>query len=302
MSDGRRKRREHIYGLHAVASFLSATPERAVRLYVDEGRDDRRVTALMATADASGVSVQRMSRHKLDELALMGRHQGVVAEVRLAPAPGDDSLWQLLDTLDEPPLLLMLDGVKDPHNLGACLRTADAAGAHAVIAPRDKAVGLTPVVYTVASGAASAGRFFQVTNLARVLRQLQERGVWIVGTAEDGQGSLFQTDLTGPLALVMGAEETGLRRLTRCPFPGGLMKSVERNDLRGRLFDRPTGDVQVRPPMGRKDAPGRFKFLRHLLGIGVSRPLSLLEVPHPGPPELDQTVRILGQTDDQGPV
>jgi len=126
----------------------------------------------------------------------------------------------LLDQLAEPPFLLVLDQVQDPHNLGACLRSADAAGVHGVIAPRDNAVGLTPTVHKVASGAARTVPFFQVTNLARVLRTLKERGIWLVGAAGEAEQSIYQADLTGPLALVMGAEDTGLRRLTReeCDF------------------------------------------------------------------------------------
>ena len=143
----------------------------------------------------------------------MARYEG--------PAPlGEKDLEELLDGLSEPPFLLVLDQVQDPQNLGACLRTADAAGVHAVIAPRDNAVGLTPTVHKVASGAARTIPFIQVTNLARCLRGLKERGVWLVGLAGEGEQTLYQADLAGPLALVMGAEDTGLRRLSRehCDF------------------------------------------------------------------------------------
>jgi 23S rRNA (guanosine2251-2'-O)-methyltransferase len=147
-------------------------------------------------------------------------HQGVVAEVRPSAPLDENSLLDLITGLDSPALVLVLDGVSDPHNLGACLRTADAAGATAVVAPRDRAAGLTPAVRKVAAGAAETVPFAQVTNLARALRDLQSAGLWIAGTAEDGDRELFAADLTGPLALVMGSEGRGLRRLTRecCDF------------------------------------------------------------------------------------
>ena len=147
-------------------------------------------------------------------------HQGVLAEVRPSAPLDENSLLDLLTSLPVPALVLVLDGVTDPHNLGACLRTADAAGATAVVAPRDRAAGLTPVVRKVAAGAAETVPFAQVTNLARSLRDMKEAGLWIAGTAEDGEKELFDADLTGPLALVMGSEGKGLRRLTRecCDF------------------------------------------------------------------------------------
>ena len=143
------------------------------------------------------------------------RHQGVVARCRAVTVWQEDDLDQLLDGLSVPPLLLVLDGVQDPHNLGACLRSADAAGVHAVIAPRDRAVGLTPVVRKVASGAAETVPFIQVTNLARTLRTLKDKGLWTVGADAEGDGDVFSADLRGPTVLVMGAEGQGMRRLTR---------------------------------------------------------------------------------------
>ena len=162
-----------------------------------------------------------MKLHPVDKNSLAGlsadtNHQGIVAQTLVHSPLGEDALLQILNQLVQPPLLLVLDGVQDPHNLGACLRTADAAGVDAVIAPRDRAVGLTPVVCKVASGAAERVPFIQVTNLARTLRSLcEDHNIWIIGTAGDADTSLYRSDLTGPLAIVMGAEEKGMRRLTR---------------------------------------------------------------------------------------
>ncbi|QKT04704.1 23S rRNA (guanosine(2251)-2'-O)-methyltransferase RlmB [Ectothiorhodospiraceae bacterium 2226] len=204
-----------VYGLHSVRAALESAPEQLAEVLLDRGRDDRRLQELAALCATYGVPVQRVPAARLDALAEGARHQGVVASQRGGGALTEDELEGLLDALDGPPLLLVLDGVQDPHNLGACLRTADAVGAHAVIAPRDRACGLTPVVRKVASGAAESVPFVQVTNLARTLRALAARGIWIVGAAGEADASLFQADLRGPLALVLGAEGAGLRRLTR---------------------------------------------------------------------------------------
>lgn len=199
-----------IFGLHAVNAALQQGKVSA--LWVDRQRHDERLRQLLSQAEQQGVTVHHSDRQHLGKLANGGRHQGVVAEP-LAPRPAQ-TLDTLLDNTPEP-LLLILDGVQDPHNLGACLRSADAAGVHAVIAPSDRAVGLTATVRKVACGAAEHIAFFPVTNLARQLRELQQRGVWIVGTADDAPAPLYDCDLRGPLAIVMGAEERGLRRLTR---------------------------------------------------------------------------------------
>jgi 23S rRNA (guanosine2251-2'-O)-methyltransferase len=160
--------------------------------------------------------LEEAGRDRLDRLAGGTGHQGIAAQVNAPAALGEKALDELLTALEEPPLLLVLDGVQDPHNLGACLRSADAAGAHAVIAPRDRAAGLTPVACKVASGAAESVPFIQVTNLARTLRHLRDGWqVRVVGTAGEAETLLYDADLTGPLALVMGSEEKGLRRLTR---------------------------------------------------------------------------------------
>lgn len=209
---------EWVYGIHAVAALLARAPERIVELRVQEGRVDQRMQQLLAAAEAAGVTVERVPRAELDRQQ-EGRHQGVVARLAAQVEYRESDLEVLLERAGTP-FLLVLDGVTDPHNLGACLRSADAAGVTAVIAPKDKAAGLTPVVRKVACGAAETVPFVQVTNLARTLKQLQELGVWIVGAAGEAERSLYEQELTGPIALVMGAEGSGMRRLTKdcCDF------------------------------------------------------------------------------------
>jgi 23S rRNA (guanosine2251-2'-O)-methyltransferase len=204
---------ELIYGLHAVQAAVKQGT--ALELLVAGGRHDGRMQGLLRMAQSRNVPITRLSRQELEERVGDGRHQGVAARVELAAAKGEAELLARLDGLDAPPFLLVLDGVQDPHNLGACLRSADAAGVHAVVAPKDKATGLTATARKVASGAAESVPFFQVTNLARTLRALKERNVWLVGAAGEAERELFELDLRGPLALVLGAEEKGLRRLTR---------------------------------------------------------------------------------------
>lgn len=203
-----------VWGLHPVRETLVRAPERVLELWVLGGRSDERMGAVLELARAQGIACQAVRRDTLDGMAQGGTHQGVVA--RLAPAAplDEDDLEALLDRLQAPPLLLVLDGVQDPHNLGACLRTADAAGVHAVITPRDRAAGLTPAARKSAAGAAETVPLVRVVNLARCLRNLKERGIWLVG-AEAGGPSAFEADLSGPLALVLGGEGSGLRRLTR---------------------------------------------------------------------------------------
>lgn len=211
---------ERVFGIHAVSAALDAGRD-CQQLWVLGNRGDKRLAAVLKKAASAGVQVQRVARRELDQLADDHRHQGIVAEFSAAtPLAMADSLEELLEDLDGPPFLLVLDGVQDPHNLGACLRTADAAGVQAVIVPKDKAAGVTPTVRKVAAGAAETVPVFQVTNLARTLRDLKERGIWLVGLAGEATQSLYQTDLKGPLAVVMGAEGEGLRRLTRetCDF------------------------------------------------------------------------------------
>ena len=204
-----------IFGMHAVVAALQHEPDSIKSIWLEHARRDKRAQEISALVKQHAIPLQRVERDELDRLAAGGRHQGVVAEANLQPALDDAALKTLLAELDAPPFLLVLDGVQDPHNLGACLRTADAAGIHAVIAPRDNACGLTSTVRKVASGAAETVAFVQVTNLARTLKSLQQAGIWIIGTDLATNTSLFDIDLAGPLALVLGAEGKGLRRLTR---------------------------------------------------------------------------------------
>lgn len=205
----------YLYGVNAIRTALERSPERIRELWCDSRRQDPRVRALLAEAERVGVRAQQATRDTLDRLCGGALHQGVVARAD-APRPLDEGdLAELLDRLSEPAFLLVLDGIQDPHNLGACLRSADAAGVHAVVSPRDRACGLTPAARKVASGAAETVPFVQVTNLARTLRDLKARGIWLVGTAGEAERSVYETDLTGPLAVVLGAEGSGLRRLTR---------------------------------------------------------------------------------------
>ncbi len=205
---------ELVYGLHPIEALLKR-PEAVVELWLDKGRRDQRLQALAATAEVAGLRPHWVQRQELDRLTGTDHHQGAAARVRQAEARSEAFLDQLLTELEVLPFLLLLDGVTDPHNLGACLRSADAAGVHAVIAPRDKACSLTPVARKVACGAAETVPFVQVTNLARTMRLLQDAGVFLVGAAGEGSQTLYQADLRGPLGLVMGAEGSGLRRLTR---------------------------------------------------------------------------------------
>lgn len=202
-----------IHGFHAVLAKVRQQPAAVVEIYVDGSRDDSRTRDLVAKAQNNGVRVVIADARRLDGMAPPGKHQGVVAKV--SGAAQHVSLDDLLDTLGEPPLLLVLDGVTDPHNLGACLRAADGAGVHAVIAPKDRACGLTQAAIKVACGAAETVPYLMVTNLARTLRELKERDIWVVGTADQAEKTIYETKLPAGLALVMGAEGEGMRRLTR---------------------------------------------------------------------------------------
>ncbi|MEP5764703.1 MAG: 23S rRNA (guanosine(2251)-2'-O)-methyltransferase RlmB [Halieaceae bacterium] len=206
---------ELIYGLHAVDALLRREPARVQCLYVQAGRGDKRMTAMLELARNQGVDVVELSRYELD-VKVEGRHQGVIARVEGGDKSWDEQgLWQLLDGLERPALILVLDGVTDPHNLGACLRSADAAGVNAVIVPKDKSADLNATVRKVACGAAEVVPFVRVTNLARTLDGLKERGIWLYGAAGEAENTLYNNDLTGSCAIVMGAEGAGLRRLTR---------------------------------------------------------------------------------------
>ncbi|HJE30453.1 23S rRNA (guanosine(2251)-2'-O)-methyltransferase RlmB [Stutzerimonas nitrititolerans] len=210
---------ERVYGLHAVEALLRHHPKRVKQVWLAEGRGDPRVRVLLELAEQARVRVGQCERREMDAW-VEGVHQGVVAEVSPSQVWGEAMLEELLDRAEGPPLLLVLDGVTDPHNLGACLRTADAAGALAVIVPKDKAATLNATVRKVACGAAEVVPLVAVTNLARSLEKLQQRGLWVVGTAGEAEQVIYAQDLTGPTVLVMGAEGKGMRRLTRehCDF------------------------------------------------------------------------------------
>ncbi len=202
-----------VFGFHAVTSRLRVRADSVKELFVDAKRIDKRMQDLIANAKERNVRVMQVDGVRIDGMTGHARHQGVVAVVEPTKLP--QFVEDVLDTIDAPPFLLLLDGVTDPHNLGACLRVADAAGVHAVIAPKDRSVGLTATVMKVASGAAENVPYITVTNLARTLRELKDRNIWIVGADEGGESSLFDAKLAGPLAWVLGAEGEGLRRLTR---------------------------------------------------------------------------------------
>jgi 23S rRNA (guanosine2251-2'-O)-methyltransferase len=202
-----------ICGFHAVTAKLRHAAEDVKEILVAEGRRDGRMRDLLRAAEAADVRVIACPAERLDGLAGGTRHQGVAA--RVAATAKFLTLDDVLDPLTEPALLLVLDGVQDPHNLGACLRVADAAGAHAVVAPKDRACGLNATAIKVASGAADTVPYIVVTNLARSLRELQERGIWVIGAAGEAQKDIYAVDQIRPTAWVLGAEADGLRRLTR---------------------------------------------------------------------------------------
>lgn len=212
-----------VFGIHAVTALLQRMPQQVGELLVLDGRADKRVQPLLQQAERAGIRVVRMPRGKLDQL-VDGNHQGVIARAsgqaaELSQQWGEGDLAGLIERADKP-LVLVLDGVTDPHNLGACLRSADAAGVTVVVVPKDNAASVTPVVRKVACGAVEAMPFIMVTNLARTLKQLQEWGLWIVGTTGEADQTVYEQDFKGPIALVMGAEGSGMRRLTKehCDF------------------------------------------------------------------------------------
>jgi len=202
-----------IYGFHAVTSRIRQNPDGVLEIYLQAQRQDPRMRELIKLAESSGVRVIQVDVKRLDGMAGNARHQGVAARVDAARRV--QHLDDVLDTLTELPLLLVLDGVQDPHNLGACLRSADAFGIHAVIAPKDRAVGITATVEKVACGAAETVPYITVTNLARTLRELKSKDIWVVGAAGEAERDLNSFKHTGALAWVLGAEGEGLRRLTR---------------------------------------------------------------------------------------
>jgi 23S rRNA (guanosine2251-2'-O)-methyltransferase len=211
-----------VFGFHTVLARLRADPGSVIEIFLDESRVDARARDLAATAERLKVRVLRVPAKRLDGFYGGGRHQGVVARIEVKG--GADSLDDVLEAISGPALVLVLDGVTDPHNLGACLRIANAAGAHAVVAPKDRAAGITPAVSKVASGAAEETPYVMVTNLARTLDELKEREIWVVGADEEAESTLFAADLPRSIAWVLGAEGEGMRRLTK-----------ERCDLRVRI-------------------------------------------------------------------
>ncbi len=207
-----------LFGFHAVGVRLKTAPASVLEVYFDASRRDARMRQFIDRANEAGVRLIEADGLRLAKLAGSHGHQGVAALVQ--PVPQARSLDDLLEQMEhaddvDPPLLLVLDGVTDPHNLGACLRVADGAGAHAVVAPKDHAAGLNATVAKVASGAAETVPYFMVTNLARTLNELKERNIWIIGTSGDAPKTIYQVDLKGPVALVLGAEGPGMRQLTR---------------------------------------------------------------------------------------
>jgi 23S rRNA (guanosine2251-2'-O)-methyltransferase len=202
-----------LFGFHAVGVRLKTAPQSIVEIYFEPTRRDARMRQFVAKAQEAGVRLIEADALRIAKLSGSHGHQGVAA--RVEPLPQVHSLDELLESLTEPALLLVLDGVTDPHNLGACLRVADGAGVHAVIAPKDHAVGVNATVAKVASGAAETVPYFMVTNLARTLNELKERNIWCIGTSDDAPKTLYEVDLKGPVALVLGAEGEGIRQLTR---------------------------------------------------------------------------------------
>ncbi|MCD2452457.1 23S rRNA (guanosine(2251)-2'-O)-methyltransferase RlmB [Methylicorpusculum oleiharenae] len=204
-----------IYGLHSAQAALDYSAENILQVWVDSHRQDKRLSEIIKQLGDLGLNTEKADRKKLDRLAGGTNHQGIVIEIEMPAAKSEDELKTDLLNITTPPLFLVLDNVQDPHNLGACLRTADATGVNGVIITKDNATGITPTVCKVASGAAETVPVYQITNLARTLRWLKDQGLWILGAAGDGNQTIYQADLKVPMALVVGAEGKGLRRLTR---------------------------------------------------------------------------------------
>ena len=202
-----------LFGFHAITVRLKTAPKSIIELHVESSRRDARMRSFVDRARGAGVKIIETDGERLDKMAGSPRHQGVVARVEAVQMP--HSLDEVVENIEGPPLLLVLDGVTDPHNLGACLRVADGAGAHAVVAPKDHAVGVNATVAKVASGAAETVPYLMVTNLARTLGELKDFDIRIIGTSDDAEHTLYDLDLTGPVAFVLGAEGDGMRQLTR---------------------------------------------------------------------------------------
>lgn len=208
-------RQELVFGLHSVQALLKSAPQRVKEIFILQGRTDQRLQKILTVAETNGIHCTAIARPKLDKMANDENHQGVIAVCTPGETHDEAFLFALLERLQEPAFLLILDGVTDPHNLGACMRTAEAAGVHAVIAPKDKSAGLTPVARKVACGAAEVLPYVPVTNLARTLKKLQDAGVWLFGAAGAAETSVYEAQFTGSIGILMGAEGDGLRRLTQ---------------------------------------------------------------------------------------
>ena len=206
------------YGIHSIQALLKTSPERIKKIFLLKGRSDQRMQKIIQSAQKASISIEYCERKFLDTHC-EGNHQGVLAHVTPGKTYDERSFYELIDNLlensQEIPLLLVLDGVTDPHNLGACIRTADSAGVHAIIIPKDNSTGLTETARKVASGAAESVPLIAVTNLARTLKTLQDKGLWVSGAAGEANKTIFEADLSGPRVIVMGAEGSGMRRLTR---------------------------------------------------------------------------------------
>ena len=205
---------ETVFGIHAVTTLLQRSPDQAVEIWVQKGRLDDRMKKVIHLAEEQGLTILEADKGLLNQ-KVDGNHQGIVALRKPVQGKSEKNLPDILDAIQGDALVLILDGVTDPHNLGACLRTADAAGVHLVVAPKDKSAPLNATAAKVACGAAEAVPYIQVTNLSRTMKDLQERGIWIVGTAGEADKSIYEQSLTGSIAIVMGAEGAGMRRLTR---------------------------------------------------------------------------------------
>ncbi len=202
-----------LFGFHAITVRMKTAPKSVIELHVEANRRDARMRSFADRAREAGIKIVETDGERLDKLAGTSRHQGVVARVEHVAMP--HSLDEVVESIEGPPLLLILDGVTDPHNLGACLRVADGAGAHAIVAPKDHAVGVNATVAKVASGAAETVPYIMVTNLARTLNELKDFDIRIIGTSDDAEQDLYDLDLTGPVAFVLGSEGDGMRQLTR---------------------------------------------------------------------------------------
>lgn len=209
-----------VFGIHSVQAAVDFSASKIVKVWVDSQRNDKRLSSLLGELQSHGLKVEKSDRKRLDKMADGKNHQGIVIEVEIPGVHSEEELKHTVNNLSEQPFFLVLDQVQDPHNLGACLRTADAAGVHGIIITKDNSSGITPTVCKVACGAAETVPVYQVTNLARTLRWLKEQNIWLAGTSGDTEQSVFSADLNMPLALVMGTEGTGMRRLTeqQCDF------------------------------------------------------------------------------------